>query len=495
MLRRPLLVLTLLLLASTAPAGSFASPNAFDLDATVARAMQAYNVPGIAVAVVKDGKVVMAKGYGVRQLGAAPTVDADTLFGIASNTKAFTTAALALLVDDGKLNWDDPVVKYLPSFAMHDAWVTKEMTIRDLVTHRSGLGLGEGDLLWWPHTDYSRDEIVRRIRFLPPATSFRSGYAYDNVLYLVAGQVVAAASGKSWDDYVRERILGTLAMTSTKTSISLIPAGANVARPHVVADGELRSIASLPIDNMAPCCGILSSANDMGKWMLALLDRRVVSEKQSRELFTPQTVQPPEFPKPLLQSYALGWSVRDYRGQLVATHTGGLLGMTSRVLLVPEARLGVTVMTNQDEHAAFDAIAWSVVDFYLGGPPVDWFGALKVSQKPLAPERAADAKPSLPLTAYAGRYRDSWYGDATVALEKAKLVLRFAHTPALTGDLEPQGGEKFLALWRDRSLNADAMVTFTDGHMRLDRLSPLTDFSFDFDDLDFVTIHGTGGQQ
>lgn len=479
------LALATLLVTASLHAANFGPQGGFDLDATAARAMQTYDVPGLAVAIVKDGKVVAAKGYGVRKLGTPGAVDADTLFSIASNTKAFTTTALAILAGEGKLDWDDRVVKYLPGFAMSDPWATREMTIRDLVTHRSGLGLGEGDLLWWPQTDYSRDEIVGRLRFLKPVTTFRSRYAYENVLYLVAGQVVAAASGKSWDEFVRDRILGPLAMTSTRTSISMVPSNAPVASPHVPVDGHLRAIAPLAVDNMAPCCGIVSTANDMARWMLAQLDGRLVSEAEARELWTPQTVTPPE-PGALLQAYALGWSIRDYRGHRIVTHNGGLLGGTSQVLLVPEAKLGITVLANQDDRAAVDATVWSIVDAYLGVPPADWMKTFKPAER-IVSAAPNGSKPEHPLATYAGRYLDAWYGQATVTLERDRLVLHFAHTPLLTGDLDPVAPGRFLVRWRDRSLNADAYASFTgDGHLRLEAVSPATDFSFDFQDLDFV---------
>jgi CubicO group peptidase (beta-lactamase class C family) len=517
-MRRVLLALLPLLVLPASQAASLKADKPFDLDATVARAMREFNIPGMAVAIVKDGKVVVAKGFGQRQAGLPATVDGNTLFGIASNTKAFTAAALAILVDEGKLDWDDPVIKHLPSFAMWDPQVTRELTIRDLLAHRSGLGLGEGDLLWWPHTDYSREEIVRRLRYLEPAAPFRSRYAYDNVLYVVAGQVVAAVSGMSWDDFVRDRILVPLGMTSTRTSITRIPAGTNVAIPHVLNGAHSSPTAHLPIDNVAPCCAIVSNANDMAAWMLAQLDhgayrdgegsaRRIFSERQSREMWSPQAVtsgssQPAveAGADPPPQSYGLGWALLDYRGHRTVSHTGTLRGMTSRVLLIPDARLGITVLENQDERGAFDAVAWSIVDSYLGAPSADWLQTLKLEAD--AQEHAANAvsprelphereKPSLPMAAYAGRYRDSWYGDAIVSLDAGRLLLRFTHTPLLVGDLEPSNGDTFLARWRDRTLNADALVTFTldkgrVAHMRLQPLSPLTDFSYDFRDLDFA---------
>src|SRR6185503_17625757 len=239
--RFPALVLLAALAASLATAQT-AAPVPQDLDGFAARVLKEFEVPGLAVAIVKDGKVVLAKGYGVRKLGEAAPVDENTLFGIASNTKAFTAAALAILVDEGKLSWDDPVTKHLPNFQMYDPYVTREMTIRDLLTHRSGLGLGSGDLMFWPGTTFTRDEIVQRVRFLKPASSFRSRYAYDNVLYLVAGQIIPAVTGESWDDFVAKRIFGKLGMSESNLSAKAIKPGMNVVSPHTKIDGKLTAI-------------------------------------------------------------------------------------------------------------------------------------------------------------------------------------------------------------------------------------------------------------
>ena len=230
-----------------------------DLDAYVTRAMKTFDVPGIAVAIVKDGKMVFAKGYGVRKLGDPTPVDENTLFGIGSNTKAFTAAALATLVDEGRLSWDDPVYQRLPGFQMYDPYVSHEMTIRDLLTHRSGMGLGEGDLLFWPHTTYKREEIIYRLRFMKPASSFRSKYAYDNLLYMTAGQIVPAVTGTSWDDYVREKILTPLGMKTSNVSTTQFKPGDNYAFPHSKVDGKLQVIPFQDLDNAGPAGSINSS--------------------------------------------------------------------------------------------------------------------------------------------------------------------------------------------------------------------------------------------
>src|SRR5579864_3304026 len=223
-----------------------------DLDAYVARAMKTFDVPGLSVAIVKDGKVVLAKGYGVRELGDATPVDADTLFGIGSNTKAFTTAALATLVDAGKISWDDPVYQRLPGFQMYDPYVSHEMTIRDLLTHRSGMGLGEGDLLFWPHTTYSREDVIYKLRFMKPQSSFRSHYAYDNLLYMTAGQIIPAVTGTSWDDYIRQHIFAPLGMSHSNVSNAAYQSGDDYAFPHSRVDGQLQVIPFGDLDNAGP---------------------------------------------------------------------------------------------------------------------------------------------------------------------------------------------------------------------------------------------------
>ena len=250
-----------------------------DFDAYVQRVMKSFDVPGLAVAVVKDNGVVLARGYGVRKMGDPVLVDAKTLFGIASNTKVFTATALGLLVEQGKLQWDAPVVNYLPWFQLYDAWVTRELTIRDLLVHRSGLGLGAGDLLWWPPSTYNRSEIAARLRYIRPATSFRSAYAYDNVLYLVAGEVIEAVSGQSWEDFVSSRILARVGMTNSNVRHSSAVSGGNVSTTHAVVDGKVQPISPFVSDNTNPAGGINSCAEDMAKWLKLLLAEGQLSDR------------------------------------------------------------------------------------------------------------------------------------------------------------------------------------------------------------------------
>lgn len=484
------------------------------IDAVVEKARKTFDVPGIAVAVVKDGRVVFAKGFGVRRLGEPAAVTENTLFGIASNTKAFTAASLAMLIDEGKLHWTDRVIDYLPSFQMADPYVTREMRIRDLLVHRSGLALGAGDLMFFPASDLSSDEIVKRLRYVPLETSFRSAYAYDNVLYLVAGKVIEAVSGKPWNAFVKERIFSPLGMPTSKTSITEIKPGDDFATPHALVDGVLKPIRPDVLDNNAPAGAIQSSVGEMSKWIAMQLNageipggKRLFAEARSKEMWSEVTPIPINDPPPAMSalkmnfsSYALGWSVNDYRGYKLVWHTGGLSGMVSRVTMVPDLKLGVIVLTNQESGGAFSSVTMAILDEYMKAPASDWVAlydaaakrreanAAQVVKKASA-GRSSSSKPSLALAGYAGRYRDPWYGDVSIKEEGGKLVMRFSHSPDLTGELEHWQYDTFIARWKNRAMNADAYVTFSlkpDGsidQVKMTAVSPLTDFSFDFHHL------------
>ncbi|HEY8165931.1 MAG TPA: serine hydrolase [Gemmatimonadaceae bacterium] len=483
-------------------------------DSYVDSVLREFNVPGVSVAIVKDGKVLLARGYGVRTLGQTTPVDARTNFGIASNTKLFTATALALLVEQGKLKWDDRVIQHLPTFAMSDPYVTREMTIRDLLVHRSGLGLGAGDLLWWPASTYDRKEIVRRLRFIPLATSFRTAYAYDNVLYSVAGEVIEAVSGQTWEQFIEKRILAPAGMTNTTVLHSSAAASGNVASTHAEVNGRLTRVPPMTSDNTNPAGGINSNADDMAKWLIVQLDSgRLASgtrlfapatTTQLWELVTPIPIgsSPPEleFLKANFSGYGLGVFLRDYRGRKLVQHTGGLPGYLSKVAMIPELRLGVAILTNQESSSAFNSIAYRVLDHFMGAEPVDYpriYRAIAsrtsatnaAALKGAVAARAADSRPSLPLVKYAGVYTDPWYGEVAITLERGKLSIRFAHTPELSGELEHWQYDTFIARWKERELRADAYVTFAlnpDGtvdQVKMRAVSPDTDFSFDFQDL------------
>lgn len=493
------------------------------IDSIVARALQTFNAPGAAVAVVKDGRVIVARGYGIKKLGAPDPVGPDTRFGIASNTKAFTATALGILVEEGKVQWDAPVIRYLPEFAMYDPFVTREITIRDLLVHRSGLGLGAGDLLWWPASTYDRKEIMRRLRYIKPATSFRSAYAYDNVLYLVAGEVIERVSGRTWEQFVQERILARVGMTASTVrhsdagatgAIGATGAAGDVATTHAEVNGTMQVIAPMTSDNTNPAGGINAGARDIAKWLLVQLDSgkladgsRLVSARTAREIWTGVTplVTGPASPEvaPLAKQfslYALGFQTNDFRGRKLLWHTGGLPGYLSFVAFIPEARVGVAVLTNS-ETPMFQAAGWSLLDYALGTtPPWDFVGgyakgaernrvALAGMRKATGAVRDSLSKPSLPLEKYAGTYEDAWYGDISVTFSNGRLRMAFGHTPQLQGEMVHWQHDTFIARWDDREMRADAFVTFQlnpDGsvdQVKLRAADPETDFSFDFHDL------------
>jgi CubicO group peptidase (beta-lactamase class C family) len=493
-------------------AAQVAPPPGFD--AFVGEVMERFEVPGLSVAIVKDGRVVLAEGYGVRKLGSTDPVDARTLFGIASNTKVFTATALGILVEEGKLEWDAPVVRYLPAFQMYDPWVTRQITVRDLLVHRSGLGLGAGDLMFWPPTDFSRPELVERLRYIPPATSFRSAYAYDNVLYPVAGEVIAAVTGTSWEGFVRGRILEPAGMRGSAVRLSHPDSVPNAATTHARVDGVVRPVTPYLGDVVNPAGGIFSSAEDMARWVMVQLDSgrveggaRVFGASVTRELWAPVTPIPFGDPPPELeplrhhfQFYALGLGVRDYRGRRMLSHTGGLPGYVSQVAFIPDERLGVVVLTNQESGAAFNAITYHVLDHYLGAGEWDWLEGFAAAQERAdaavarAEEAAAAARdetstPSLAPGGYAGTYRDAWYGDIVLEETGEGLVIRFTRSPDLVGDLVHWQHDTFLVRWRKRELRADAFITFTltpageVDHATMEPASPAVDFSYDFQDL------------
>ena len=518
MIQRLSIILVLASLASFATWAALPSAPPISratIDATVARAMKAFQIPGMAVGIIKDGKLFYAKGYGVRELGKPNQVDADTLFQIGSNTKAFTAAALALLVDEGKIHWDDKVIDYLPQFRMQDPYVTREFTIRDLLTHRSGLGSGAGDLMFFPATDFSRDEIIHGLRYLKPVSGFRSKYDYDNLLYMVAGQIIPVVTGKSWEDFVTEHILDPLQMRPCAASYGRIADRGDVATPHVVINGELKAIPVVNMDVIGPAGTINCSITGMAKWIETQLaagktptGRQLFSAERGEEMWTVNTIIPVN---PLLSSmyhthfsgYALGWEIQDLLGYQRVAHTGGVLGSVTWVSMIPELKLGVLVFTNQESGIAMNVVGNQILDAYVGAPRRDWveiglaYGAkrdtaAKTTEDAAAKIASSAGPPTLPLDAYAGTYRDPWRGDATVRRENDKLILKISRTQSLEGPLTPYSGNIFIAHWNDGAINADAYVRFGQGYdtkvteMTMQSVSPATDFSFDFQDLHFT---------
>jgi CubicO group peptidase (beta-lactamase class C family) len=498
-------------------------------DARVEQIRTAVGVPGLAVTIVESGRVTLARGYGIRQLGASAPVDADTIFQLGSVGKAFTTAALAVLVDRGKIAWDDPVIKHVPWFQMYDPWVTREMTVTDLLVHRSGLGLGAGDLMFVPRSTLSRAETVRRLRYIRPATSFRSGYAYDNVLYVVAGQLIEEVSGKTWERFMREDVLVPAGMRTATSDRAERRRTANRAWPHARRDGPLHGMGTQKaLDdsgqaefdpelgaNAAPAGGVAASANDMGRWIAIQLAKgalpggagRLFSEAAARQMWTPRVhlpINPAPAPvaaaTPQWSGYALGWNERDYRGRRLLMHTGAVFGAQAVIVLIPDRSVGFSVAINCEDGEAALGIAYELLDHYLEQPRYDWGAAWQefvrqrderavaaLKQQTAAPARVG---PSLPLERYAGSFADAWYGEVAITHREGRLAMDFKQTPGMSGALTHWQYDTFRVDWRD-TLIEPAYVTFAlqaDGsidRISMRAVSPLADFSFDYQDLDF----------
>jgi len=437
------------------------------LDQWIGHVIEDWATPGLAVGIVYGDSLVFAKGYGVRELGRPEPVDAHTRFAVASNTKAFTAAVLGTLVEEGALAWDDHVIDHLPDFQMWDPWITREIRVRDLLTHRSGLATFGGDQLWIGNTN-DRAEIASRIRYMEPVGPFRASFHYQNLMFLVAGLVAEAATGESWDDLVRDRMFGPLGMTESSTSIHALAGLENVASPHEVVGGTLMAVDYDDVDGVAPAAAVNSNVVDMARWMRASLregeldGRRAFSTATAREM---QGIQVPlgvsawaaENLGRRFNGYGLGWFVSDYRGRKVVSHSGGLTGMISLQTLLPEVGLGVIVLTNYAPDAPTSAITYRIIDAYLGEPERDW-NEVYVGFRRQAEARAArqeeqlqasripGTEPSLPLEAYAGTYAEPVSGETSVRLEDGHLV--FDYDPRYLGDLEHWHYDVFRVTWR-----------------------------------------------
>jgi CubicO group peptidase (beta-lactamase class C family) len=485
------------------------------IDSVVELTLKTFDVPGIAVAVVKDGKVIHAKGYGVRSLRTMQKVDEHTLFGIASNSKAFTAAALGMLIDEGKLKWDDKVTDIIPEFKMYNPYVTEEFTVRDLLTHRSGLGLGAGDLMMFPDSsNFTRKDIIHNLRYLKQVSSFRSKYDYDNNLYIVAGVVIERVSGKTWEDFIEQRIMQPLGMNESVASISRLKDRSNLIDPHAPVNGKVEALSISWSETANAAGGICSNVLDISKWAITQMDngkygdgKKLFSEAVHDDMWAPQTIidiRGSSAYNTHFASYGFGWVLNDAMGYKQVSHTGGLAGVVTQVTLLPELKLGIIVFTNQQSGAAFTAITNTIKDSYFKIKGMDrvkqqhdrvvkseaeakkitddiWV-AIKAQQKSNAPK--AD------INNFTGTYTDQWFGDVVISIKNGKPWFDAKRSPRLTGELFPYKGNTFIVKWNDRSFDADAYVKFDldetgkASGIKMNAISPLTDFSFDFHDLD-----------
>lgn len=513
--------LLLIILALTYFTGISQPITPTQIDSLTERVMRTFQVPGIAVAVVKDGKVIYARGHGVRSLKTGGKVDENTLFGIASNSKAFTSATLAVLVDEKKISWDDKVTKFIPEFRLYSPYVTEDFTIRDLLTHRSGLGMGAGDLMIWPDsTNFEISEIIYNLRFLKQVSPFRTKFDYDNLLYMVAGEVVTRVSGMKWETFVEKRILKPLGMNRSAASYALLKDKTNVVDGHAFADKKLVVVPRHDLKTgQCSAGGIYSSIADMSKWMMAQLNGGKYGEQLEKQLFTPQDQQEmwsPQTNMPVghdkydshFSAYSLGWFLTDVKGTKQVSHTGGMEGMVTQVTLLPELKLGIVVLTNAESGAAFSAITNTIKDSYLGVQPEDWvlrYDTLMASRQKQSDELTSKIQEEINKTVtttnsgtdislFAGKYADPWLGEVFISEKQGKLHFQSVRSPQLHGEMSFYKGNTFVVKWGNRSMNADAFANFnldTEGKadgFRMKAISPLTDFSYDFQDLNFTRM-------
>ncbi|MDX2060341.1 MAG: serine hydrolase [Gemmatimonadales bacterium] len=443
------------------------------LDQYITTSMKAWQVPGLAVAVVHRGQVVLARGYGVRKLGSPEPVDAATLFAIGSATKTFTATAIGMLAEEGKLGLDEPVIRYRPDFRLADPIATRAVSLRDLLSHRTGVA--GGDFLW-ATGEFDREAILRRAGTIAATWPFRSRFDYSNVMFIAAGQVAATVAGQSWDELVRSRILQPLGMTASVTSVRDLPAGGNVATPHDPTDGAPRPVAWRNMDNTAAAGGINSNVADMARWLQFQLaggsvgGRQLVSKAYLDAMRVPEVMIRREGPWAMMSpeghfmGYGLGWLMSDYRGKLLLQHGGGIDGMSAMVGLLPEADVGIVVLSNLNGNQLPLSVMLRVFDAYLGATPRDWSAEyLTLARNAAAAEKAAEkqreamlvpgTKPALPLAQYAGTYRDETYGDLVVTHENGVLRARFG--PAFEGRLEHVQFDAFRAVWDNPARGAN----------------------------------------
>ncbi|MCX2742076.1 serine hydrolase [Pontibacter anaerobius] len=513
--RLVLLLLLALLVLPQARAQQNTAASLQKLDAYYQKALKEWDVPGMAIAIVKNDSVIFAKGYGLLDNKKGGQVDANTLFGIASNSKAYTAAALATLVDQGKIKWDDKVKKYVPYLQLYDPFVTENLTIEDLLSHRVGFKTFSGDLLWY-NTTYSRPEIIERMRYLEPVYSFRNGYGYSNLMFITAGEVIEKVSGKTWEDYIKDTFFQPLGMNRSHTSVNDLKGVQNVASPHGFDANKKPYATTLTAwDNWNPAAGIFTSVNEQAQWMRLQLNRgkykgkEIFSEEASRNMWTmhnpfPVSKQAEEMvPSTHFAGAGLGWFVSDYEGRKLVYHGGGHEGMNSRTVLVPEENLGVVVLTNSMSSIMTPLANYTLDQFLEVKNGRDWsrFYLDRASEARKAEAEAASkapkekkkkkSKPTRNLADYTGTYHSQLYGNARVTLTDGKLHLQLEPAPALNGTLSFWEHDIFNLDWKnDFALLHPTNVRFLTGadgsisQMRIDSDNP----DFHFDELDFEKV-------
>lgn len=489
--------ITLLFIVLSLP--SFCQVDLKKLDAYYAKALKDWGVPGMSVAIVKEGKVIFAKGYGVKEAGKPEKPDEHTLYAIASNSKAFTTAAIAQLVDEGKLSWDDKVKSYLPYFELYDPWVSNEFTIRDLLCHRAGLKTFSGDLIWY-RTNLSQEEIIRRAKYLHPAYGFRSGYGYSNIMYITAGEVIKKITGKDWGDVIAQQFFQPLGMSRTISTTKDLDSKGNYATPHALINEAHQPIPWEDWKVVAATGGIISSASDMAQWMIFNLNNGIwkgdtlLSADARNEMWKLHNVFPVNHTDSdnatHIRGYGLGWTINDYYGRLRVGHTGGYSGMLSAVSLVPDEQLGVVVLTNGMK-GIYSAVVNYTIDRFLNAPERNWSSELlqqqlknkdtRIEQRKKA--RLENTRPTLSLEEYTGEFWCDAYGKISVKKENESLRIYFEHTPDFSSSLDHWHQDVFQIKWD----NAEILSWFSFGTVRfeMDNNAKVTGIHFDVPNNDF----------
>lgn len=454
------------------------------MEGFIPQAMQTWNVPGLALSIVKDNEVLLARGYGIRETGKPDPVDEHTLFAIGSNTKAFTATAIGLLVQQGKLSWDDPVTSYLPEFKLHDENATRMITIRDLLSHRSGLGTWAGDMLLL--SNYSTEEVVRRLQHIPPEYSFRAGYGYCNLMFITAGLIISRVSGMTWDEFIRLHIFEPLGMMDSVTNPGDFGERTNIATPHEDIKGRLQTVGYREDAHVGAAGSICASTADMAGWLRmqlnsGLLDGKQIVEaaiiEETRTPHTPIRLSPIErrlFPSRHFVAYGLGWFLTDTHGRFIVRHTGGVDGMLSSTVLIPEENVGIAILTNKLPNAVFAILAHYLIEKFTGAPTQDWIQIYldlekedhqKAEQARQQKEtgRARDTRPSFALDQYTGEYDSLILGGATVGLQGQGLCIQLQAHPSMSGTLEHWHYDTFLCKWDDPVLGESLIPFITDG--------------------------------
>lgn len=484
------------------------------IDSLIQATLSTFEVPGISVGVIKDGTIVYAKGHGIRSMSTQKVMNQNTLVGVASNSKGFTCFALAMLVDEGKLQWDDKVRQHIPEFQLYDPWVTEEFTVRDLVTHRSGLGLGAGDLMFFPEgNDFNVTDIINNVKHLKPESSFRSTFQYNNNMFIIAGEVLRRVSGMTWEDFIETKIMKPVGMTSSKASYNRVTDKSNIIDAHARADGEVIQIPHDWSPTANPAGGIVSNVTDMLKWAKFLMNDavtengiRLLSEQQFHELWqlqTPLRVGKNDYYDSNFRGYGLGWFLTDVKGGYKQVyHTGGLIGTVTQFTMIPDLDLAIVVLTNQMVGGAFNTITNTIKDSYLGYDNRKWldrYGSRNTrfiqyndSIKSAVYNQVKRAKEDKGLPEpqqITGTYTDDWFGNVLITHDGNNYSITCERSPYLFGELLPYNPTTYVAKWDNRSYDADVFVLFDFDETgnaigaTMKYIAPITDFSFDFHDL------------